>query len=81
MRVSIVLPDGSGRVQLEVRDGEAPWRVSMPGEPGEALLSPGSGRRGFLAEGYPAWLRELCAAVDADRQLAEAIVAEVERRS
>jgi hypothetical protein len=68
-------------LQLDVRNAESPWRVTVPGSADEALLDPGPARCGFLAEGYPDWLREICAAVDADRVLAEAIVREVERRS
>ena len=72
--------DSSGLVQFEVRALSVPWRVSMRGESEVALLDPGPGTPGFLAEGYPDWLRELCSAIDADRVIAERIVAAVERR-
>lgn len=52
----------------------------MPGQAEEALLDPERSTPGFLAEGYPAWLGELCAAIDADRVLAQQIVDEVNRR-
>ncbi len=75
MRVSIKQP--GGRLNLNVLPHVTPWRVSCPGRPGEALLDPSA--PAFLAEGYPEWLRALCAPIDADRQLALAIVAEVRR--
>ena len=78
MRISVPDPDGSGRVQLNVLIGSTPWRVRWRGESEEALLDPLSG--GFLAEGYPDWLATLCAPIDADRVMAEAIVREVRRR-
>lgn len=77
MRVSVVRPDRAGRVQLHVIDDERPWRVSAPGQREEALLDPDA--PAFLA-GFPDWLRELCAPIDSDRELAEAIVREVRRR-
>ena len=80
MRISVLPPGHSSRVQLHVRDGEDPWRITAPGQREEALLDPSPGRPAFLAGGYPDWLRDLCDAVDADRLLAEAIVAEVRRR-
>lgn len=78
MRISVTHPTEPGRLVLHVLDGAPPWRVTQPGQPEEALLDPGS--RAFLAEGYPAWLRAICDAIDADRQLANAIVDEVRRR-
>lgn len=63
---------------LRVLEERVPWRVMAPGEPEEALLDPDE--PAFLAHGYPDWLRALCERVDADRQLAEAIVTEVRRR-
>lgn len=81
MRISVKRPADPGRIQLHVLSIRAPWRITTPGHAEEALLDPGGGSPGFLAEGYPDWLRELCSAIDADRQLAEAIVAEVRRRS
>ena len=78
MRISVKRPAGPGRIQLHVLAIRAPWRVTAPGQGDEALLDPGP--PSFLAEGYPDWLRELCDAIDADRQLAEAIVAEVRRQ-
>jgi len=80
MRISVKRSDGAGRLQLQVLTGQTPWRVSMSGQSEEALLDPSPGALGFLAEGYPDWLRELCEPIDADRQLAESIVAEVRRR-
>lgn len=80
MRISVIRPGTSGRIQLHVLTTSAPWRITAPGEREEALLDPAD-RPAFLAEGYPQWLRALCAPIDADRQLAEAIVAEVQRRS
>ena len=80
MRISVKRPDGPGRIVLNVLTIRAPWRVSHPGEAQEALLDPGQSP-GFLAEGYPDWLRALCTAIDSDRQLAVAIVEEVERRT
>lgn len=80
VRISVVRPGGSGRVELHVLTASAPWRVTRSGRGEEALLDPGPGTPAFLAEAYPGWLRELCSAIDADRQLAEVIVAEVERR-
>lgn len=81
MRISVAHPDGSSRLQFDVRDAESPWRITVPGSSDEALLDPGPRRRGFLAEGYPEWLKRICSAIDSDRVLAESIVAEVERRS
>ncbi|MCA9604185.1 MAG: hypothetical protein KC619_01235 [Myxococcales bacterium] len=78
MRISVTHPTAPGRLVLHILDGSPPWRVTQPGQAGEALLDPAS--RAFLAEGYPAWLRGICEAIDADRQLAIAIVAEVRRR-
>lgn len=78
MRISVSHPDGSGRIQLNVLFGTRPWRVRSSGQAEEALLDPMG--PSFLAEGYPDWLAELCAPIDADRVLAEAIVTEVERR-
>ncbi len=78
MRISVKHPTVSGRLVLHVNDGVPPWRVTSPGEAEEALLDPAW--PAFLAEGYPAWLRALCEAADADRQLALAIVAEVRRQ-
>ncbi|MEC7521742.1 MAG: hypothetical protein VYE22_17805 [Myxococcota bacterium] len=78
MRITVRSPDDSGRLQLDVSDDRTPWRVRAPRESAEALLDPA--RPSFLAEGYPDWLRALCAPIDADRVLAERIVAEVERR-
>ncbi|GAB5541043.1 MAG: hypothetical protein RLO52_05500 [Sandaracinaceae bacterium] len=78
MRISVRSPDGSGRLQLDVSDDQTPWRIRVPRETEEALLDPV--RPSFLAEGYPDWLRTLCAPIDADRVLAERVVAEVERR-
>jgi len=76
----VTRPGASGRIQLHVLTTRTPWRITAPGEREEALLDPAGGPA-FLAEGYPLWLRTLCAPIDADRQLAEAIVAEVTRRS
>ena len=80
MRISVKRSDGAGRVQLDVFTSSRPWRVSMSGHSEEALLDPEPGALGFLAEGYPDWLRDLCAAIDADRMLAQSIVREIERR-
>lgn len=86
MRISVPhphgsAPNGAARLQLDVRDDVSPWRIRLPGSSDEALLDPGPRSPGFLAEGYPDWLRQICSAVDTDRVLAQAIVAEVERRS
>ncbi len=80
MRISVKRSDGAGRLQLDVLTASEPWRVSMSGRSDEALLDPRPGAIGFLAEGYPDWLGELCERIDADRMLAESIVAEVQRR-
>jgi len=71
VRVSVPRPGQSGRLVLQVLDEERPWRISTPGEAEEALLDPAA--PAFLAGGYPDWLRALCSAIDADRELAEAI--------
>ena len=78
MHVSVSRADGLGRVQLRVLTAARPWRISIAGESDEALLDPRTGA--FVAEGYPDWLRALCAPIDADRVLAEDIVREVRRR-
>ncbi|MCB9596718.1 MAG: hypothetical protein H6719_28595 [Sandaracinaceae bacterium] len=80
MRISVKHPREAGRVQLHVLTLSSPWRVTYPGHHEEALLDATGRSPGFLAEGYPDWLRDLCEPIDADRQLAEAIVKEVGRR-